>query len=185
MLWRKIRSPEEASNTDIIIIAIICRKAKKLGKQYTKRILPPFVIPYCVICRGAVVEYLCRFPDGALHTQIASVMFGTVDAPTMRRHLRVVLTEIKTAALLIVRFLAEIPSLAKVPERKGNEAEWQYLCKTVEQMSRASVMVRPDTAVMLPALVYVHAVSVYCRAKNPLLPPLSSLLRAFVFHDTS
>ena len=185
LLWRKIRSPEEGSNTDIIIIAIICRMAKQLGKQYTKRILPPFVIPYCVICREAVLEYLCRFSDGTLHSEIASKMFGTVDIPTMRRHLHVVLTEIQTAALLIIRFFAEIPSLAKVPEGKGNEPEWQYLGKTAEEMSRASVKVRPGTAVMLPPLVYVHAVSVYRRAKNPLIPPLSSVLRAVVFHDTS
>jgi hypothetical protein len=154
LLWRKIRSPEEASNTDITTISIICRRAKKLGKQYTKRILPPFVIPYCVICWEAVLEYLCRFPDGALHTEIASEMFGTVDIPTMRRHLHVALTEIKTAALLIIRFIAEIPSLAKVPERKGDEPEWQYLGKTAEEMARASVKVRPGTAVMLPPLVF-------------------------------
>lgn len=177
MLWRKIRSPEEVSNTDIIIIAIICRRAKKLGKQYTKRILPPSVIPYCVICREAVLEYLCRFPDGALHPKIASEMFGTVDIRTMRRHLRVALTEIKMAALLIMRFLAEIPtppSLAKVPERRGNEPEWQYLRKTAEEMARASVKVRPATAVMLPPLVCVHAVSVYRRAKNS--PPSDSAI---------
>ena len=185
LLWRKIRSPEESSNTDITIIAIICRRAKKMGRQYTKRILPPFVIPYCVICRQAVVEYLCRFPDGALHADIASEMLGTVDIATLRRQLRRALTEIKTAVLLMSRFFAEIPSLATVPERKGSEAEWQYLGKTVEQISRASVMVDPGSAVMLPPLVYLHAVSVYRRAKNPLIPPLSSLLRAVVFHDSS
>jgi hypothetical protein len=62
LLWRKIRSPEEVSNTDIIIIAIICLSAKKLGKQYTKRLLPPFVIPYCVIDREAVLAYLHHSP---------------------------------------------------------------------------------------------------------------------------
>jgi hypothetical protein len=185
LLWRKIRSPEEASNTDIIIIAIICRKAKRLGKQYTKRILPPFVIPYCVISREAVVEYLCRFPDGTLHSQVASEMLGTVDTRTMHRHLDVVLIEIKFATLLITRFLSEISNLASVPDRRGDEPEWQYLGKTAEEMSRASVKVRPGTSVMLDPLVYVHAVSVYRRAKNPTIPPLSLVLRAVVFHDTS
>jgi hypothetical protein len=185
LLWRKVRSPEESSNTDITIIAIICRKAKEMGRQYTKRILPPFVSPYCVICRQAVVEYLRRFPDGALHADIASEMLATVDIATMRRQVREALTEIKTAVLLMSRFLAEIPSLATVPERKGSEADWQYLGKTAEQISRASVMVGPGTALRLSPLVYLHAVSVYRRAKNPLIPPLSSLLRAVVFHDSS
>jgi hypothetical protein len=185
LLWRKIRSPEEAANTDIIIIAIICRIAKKKGSQYTKRLLPPFLIPYCVISREAVVEYLCRFPDGTLHSRIASEMLGTVDTRTIHRHLHLALMEIKAATLLITRFFSEIPSLASVPDRGGDEPEWQYLGKTAEEMSRASVKVRPGTAVMLAPLVYVHAVSVYRRAKNPLTPPLSLVVRTVVFHDTS
>lgn len=185
MLWRKIRSPEEAANTEIAIIAIICRRAKKQGKQYTKRILPPFVIPYCVISREAVLEYLCRFPDGTPHPQIASEMFGTVDARTMRRHLREALTEIKKATLMITEFLTEIPGLAMLPEGRANESEWEYLGRSAEEMSRAAVKVRPGTAVMLAPLLYLHAVSVYRRAKNPLIPPLSLVLRTVVFHDTS
>ena len=66
-LWRKVYSAEQGDTIDICIIAIICRGAKKQGKQYTKRILPPFLIPYSVVNRESLVAYLRLYPDGTLH----------------------------------------------------------------------------------------------------------------------
>jgi hypothetical protein len=184
-LERKVRSPEDGQNMAITIIAIICRRAKEQGTQYTKRILPPFVIPYCVISRERVWAYLCRFPDGRLHSVIASQMLGTVDLRTIRRHLREALTAVKEAALQLARVLSTIPAFATLPDGRGRESELKVLCAAAEQMNEAAVKLRGGSAPRIPALGYLHAVSVYRRARRPLKIPLTSVVRLVVFHDTS
>jgi hypothetical protein len=184
-LWRTVRSPEEGQNIEIVIIAIICLKAKEVGRQYTKRILPPFVIPYCVISREAVLAYLRRFPDGRIHYRIASPMLGAVDMRTIRRHIADALDLISEATLQITLVLSQLPSYATVPQRRVGESEMASLGKAVEEMHRASRRVRGGSAPQIPPVVYIHAVGVYSRARNPLVPPLGLVLRAAVFHDTS
>ncbi|WP_216664412.1 hypothetical protein, partial [Oceanispirochaeta sp. M1] len=46
---RSYRDPETGENKRIRIIVIICESARRLEKQYTKRILPDFLVPYGVI----------------------------------------------------------------------------------------------------------------------------------------
>ncbi len=61
-LVRKIRTGDE-KNTVILIISIYCIIAEKRGLQYTKRILPPFVIPECNIILEYVLKYIALYPD--------------------------------------------------------------------------------------------------------------------------
>ena len=185
LLWRKIRSPEEVSNTDIIIIAIICLSAKKLGKQYTKRLLPPFVIPYCVINREAVLAYLRQFPDGITHVAIASEMMGTVDIRTIRRHVLETKKLIEDAALRLSEFLSAIAGYGELPDHRLGQSSVESLDKAAKEMDRAAARVQGGSAPRIPPMVYVHAVGVYARAGKRLIPPLSLVLRAVVFHDTS
>ena len=184
-LWRQVHSAEEGSTIVICIIAIICRRAKKQGKQYTKRILPPFLIPYSIVSRESLVAYLRRFPDGTLHAEIAFQVVGLLDIRTIRRHLKDTVALIKKAGLRITRFLSTIPNLAEVPDRGGAESPVEYLDKAAQEMDRATARRWGGSAATIPSLVYMHAVDVYARARKPLVPPLSVVLRAVVFHDTS
>jgi len=52
---RKIRDPKEGTNQSILIVSIICEGAKQLGRQYTKRMLPEFVVPECNIRHDRVL----------------------------------------------------------------------------------------------------------------------------------
>ena len=186
-LARKVRSAETQLNITITIVAIICRKAKKSGKQYTKRILPPFVIPYCLIRRDYVWAYLSLYPAGGrLHAQIASEMLGTVDLRTMRWLIQQAREEITEVALTLTEFLSAIPSYATLPDRKVGEPDLKYLCAVAEEIDQAAERVRGGNAVKIPPLVYLHAFDVYRRAPpNSLKPSLTSVLKAAVFHDTS
>ncbi len=87
LLWRNVRSPEQGENTEIVIVAIICGRAEEAGKQYTKRILPPFVIPYCQIGREGVMAYLHRFPEGRIVYRFGNELLGARDIRTIRRHI--------------------------------------------------------------------------------------------------
>ena len=57
VLMRKIRN-RDFENVEIGVFSIVCGRAKEQGKQYTKRILPPFVIPECNITLENVLEQI-------------------------------------------------------------------------------------------------------------------------------
>jgi len=184
-LWRKVRSPEDGKNIEITIIAIICLSAKKKGTQYTKRLLPPFVIPYCVIGRERVMAYVRRFPDGIIHVATASKMMGTVDIRTIRRHVLETKKLIEDAALRLSEFLSAITGYGGLPDHRPGQSPVESLDKAAKEMDRAAARVQGGSAPTIPPMVYVHALGVYTRAGKRLIPPLSLVLRAVVFHDTS
>ena len=94
VLGRKIRTEEER-NTEILIVSIYCERARECGRQYTKRILPVFVIPGCNITLENVLLYLRRHAEGeTIDYEEASYLFGSYDNRTIRRH-------IETAWLMI------------------------------------------------------------------------------------
>ena len=184
-LWRLVRDPASGLNLEIAIISIFCPIAKERGSQYTKRLLPPFVIPYCVICRESVMAYLREHPDGAIHVAIASRLMGTVDGRTIRRHVRDAMGLIKDSSLQLWEVLSTLPGYAVVPDHRAGASAVESLEKAGEEMDRAAMRVQGGTAARIPVLAYVHACSVYARARQKIVPPLSLVLRAVVFHDTS
>lgn len=87
-LGRKIRTDEE-QNTEILIVSVYCGQARKEGRQYTKRILPVFVIPRCTITLENVLRYVSKHSE---HEDIdydeASYLLGSYDPRTIRRHIQ-------------------------------------------------------------------------------------------------
>ena len=184
-LWRKVRSPAEGSNTEITIISIFCSIAREQGKQYTKRLLPPFVIPYCVICREIVLTYVRQYPDGAIHAASACAMMGTVDVRTVRRHVRLEMQLIGDASLRLIEFLSSLPGYAMVPDHRAGASMLESLDTAGAEMDRTATRVQGGIAARIPVLAYVHALNVYARAKQAIAAPLTLVLRAVVFRDTS
>ena len=185
MLWRKVRCPAEGENTEVTIVSVICGTAKEAGKQYSKRILPPFVIPYCQIGREGVLAYLRRFPDGRLVYLVASAMLGARDKRTIRRHIALGLAGIAAAGLELSTLLSEVPAYATIPEHRLGQSPGEYLEELGEQMDLAGRRAGGSYASSVPPIVYVHLVSVFDRSAGPLAAPLSCVLKAAVFHDTS
>ena len=184
-LWRKVRTPEDGENVEITVVSIICDAAKQAGKQYSKRILPPFVIPYCQIGREGVLAYLRRFPDGRVDYAAGFAMLGARDIRTIRRHIALGLWTLAAAALGLASLLSELPSYATLPEHRLGESPGQYLEELAEQMYRAQRRAGGEGASRVPPMVYTHLVSTIQRSLRPLATPLSCVLRAAVFHDTS
>jgi hypothetical protein len=185
LLARKVRSPEKETNTLITIIMIICPTAKERGRQYTKRLLPPFVIPYCVICREPVLAYLRLYPEGILHTVIASRMMGTVDLPTIRRHLKRARQLIKDAARRRGERL-RTPYVSPPLAGEGMEESAHGPLQMAGQESEHPADPRQaDGGGALPVLVYVHALDMDARARDPLISVTTLVLRAAGFHDSS
>lgn len=101
VLVRKIRTEEE-ENTEILIVSIYCRRARESGRQYTKRILPVFVIPGCNITLENVLLYLRRHAEGEkIDYEEASYLLGSYDNRTIRRHVeaaRLMIAEVRRRA---------------------------------------------------------------------------------------
>ena len=83
---RLVRSNATHTNKAILICVIICFAAKGTGKQYTKRMLPPFVTPECNIGLDNAFEMYRAMPDGRICYDRASELLGTFCVKTMRRH---------------------------------------------------------------------------------------------------
>jgi hypothetical protein len=185
VLCRKVRSAELGENVELTIVSILCVTAKEAGKQYSKRILPPFVIPYCQIMREGVLAYLGRFPDGQVVYRAGLGLLGARDIRTIRRHIAMGLASIAAAGLELARLLSGLPAHATLPQRGLNESPGQYLLELSQQVDRAARRAGGSRASGTPPIVYVHLVSVLERAPAPLATPLTRVLRAVVFHDSS
>ena len=185
MLWRKVRSPERGENVEVTIVSIVCVRAKEASKRYTKRILPPFVIPYCQIAREGVMGYLGRFSDGRVEYAFGIQMLGARDMRTIRRHVAMGLATISAAALELASLLSGLPAHATLPDRQLNETPGQYLQELSQQMDRAARRAGGPRGSQTPPMVYAHLVSVVQRSAMGVAIPLTSVLRAAVFHDSS
>jgi len=183
--WRNVRSPEVGENIEVTVISIICGRAKEAGGQYSKRILPPFVIPYCQIGRQGVLAYLGQFPDGKIVYRLGNELLGARDIRTIRRHIALGLATVAAAGLELASLLCGVPAHATLPQARLGEPPGQYLQELGEQMELAGRRAGGKPASSMPSIVYLHLVSVFARSRPPLVPPLSCVLRAAVFHDTS
>ena len=77
---RLVRSHETWENEEILILVIICRRAKAKGLQYTKRMLPPFVIPECNINLEQVTLMYRTTAEGRIDYGTAAELLGTACA---------------------------------------------------------------------------------------------------------
>jgi len=177
--------PETCVNVAIVIIVIICPNAKKQGKQYTKRILPPFLVPFCVIRRDLVLDYLKGHPAEAVRYLRAITKIGALDKRTIRRHLAEGMELIRDATVEIAGLLAEKAFFGTMPRRTLVQNDVGYLAAATEEVNRAGRRARGGEARSIPALMFVHISGVFHRHHGPPAVSMTSVLRALVFHDTS
>ena len=86
---------------------MICKGAKKLGKQYTKRLLPDFLLPHRVIRSDKTLEAQQEDP-GELE-KVCSIL-GCIDFRTARKYLEYGEKAIKKASLAITEHLSRFSS---------------------------------------------------------------------------
>ncbi len=99
---RSYRDPWSLKNVWIRIVVVICARAKVLEKQYTKRLLPDFLIPGSRMRLDKVVEAGLRKEGGSSLEECCRIL-GCIDLRTARMHLKRTEEAAKETAL----FLAE------------------------------------------------------------------------------
>ena len=97
---RSYREPESGEDEWIKIPVSGCSGAKSLGKQYTKRLLPDFLIPFARMRLDKVVEAGRRKERGSSLEESCHII-GCTDLRTARMHLQRLTEAAKEGALTL------------------------------------------------------------------------------------
>ncbi|MDZ7794224.1 MAG: hypothetical protein U5P10_11225 [Spirochaetia bacterium] len=100
----------------IRVIVIKCAHARAAGKQYTKRLLPDFLIPYSPIRLDRVLEAERSRREEGARLEDCSYILGCLELRTVRKHLKRLHTAAASVALQLSEYLAHIPQYARLPE---------------------------------------------------------------------
>lgn len=111
---RKFRNPDSGENETIRIVSIRCEVARREGAAFTRRVLPEFLIPHCLI-RLDLVEQAAALPVAERTTEQVCTLLGCVDARTARRHLERFVEAVKRASLWPAERRSRTPELGDLP----------------------------------------------------------------------
>ena len=180
---RKVRSREE-ENIEIIIIVTYCKTAKERGDQYTKRLLPHFVVPECNINLENVLQYIVLHPDGSVDFDEASQMLGTQDIRTIRKHITRAMEIIKKTNLRASELLAILPGFGSLPAPEG-KLPIEYLEDQADELFAAAERIIGGRIDFIMPVQYVHIVYTFKKARNPLKISSNRVFHALLIDDTS
>jgi len=191
-LVRKIWKSDTRKNEQITIVAIYCPTAKKRRDQYTKRILPAFVIPECNIMLSNVMEYVAQHPQEKINYAKAEMILGVGDPRTIRKHIRRGRQIMEETNLELVQVLSGVPGFGRLAEQKPGVKTHKRLAAAVEEIESTVTRMHGTNRQPVPAIGYVHVVYMFHRARNPIKisgnsskTPLNHVLSTLAFHDTS
>lgn len=124
---RSYIDPDEGDRVWIRIIVILCAASKKDGRQYTKRILPDFLIPYSPIRLDRILEAELRKQEKEADLCECSLIMGCIDDRTVRKHLDRLKTTSDAACLSISERLSHTPQYASLPASDPGNTSCQHL----------------------------------------------------------
>ena len=96
------------------MVSIRCETAREQGKALTRRILPEFLMPRCVI-RLDRVEQAAAVPVAERTTEQVCILLGCIDARTAGRHLKRFAEAAERASLWLAERRSRTPELGDLP----------------------------------------------------------------------
>ena len=182
----------DGRNHELVIVSLICAAARRQGKQYTKRMLPWFVIPECNIRLDLVVNLLKlveRDPVAGMRLayEQADAVIGSASERTVARHLGWVRRLVAASVLEASELLSELPAFAALPEVRAGARGLAELHRYLMALAIAGRRAEGRGAVgAVPGVIgCLHLRYVVVRARNPVAPPLNRVLRYQLWFDTS
>lgn len=97
---RSYRDPESMEDVWIEVPVCSCSRAKALGRQWTKRFLPDFLIPFARMRLDKVIEAGRERAGGSTVEECCRII-GCIDLRTARMHLKRLEETAKTEALTL------------------------------------------------------------------------------------
>ena len=179
----------DSRNHRLLILSCICEEARRQGKQYTKRLLPWFVIPECNIRLDLVLNLLQlveRKPDAGMRLayEHGAGVIGSVSERTIRRHLGWVQRLIAASVLEASELLAALAPFAALPEVRAGGGGLAELHRYLMALALARRRAQGSGAV-LGVVGCLHLRYVVVRARSPVALPLNQVLRYRLWFDTS
>ena len=184
---RRLVRCADGVNHQIGIVSIICETAKQAGSQYTKRILPSFVIPECNLRLDLVVqlmEHLGDDEEGVDYDQ-AYALVGSACERTIDRHLDWARRLTAATALEAVEVLATLAPFGVLPEIPNGAGALGQLALTLGALNAARRSAHGASAKPITVICCVHFRYGYERARSPLAISSDQALRNGCWFDTS
>ena len=100
----------------IQVVVIKCADARSRGKQYTKRLLPDFLIPFSPVRLDKLLEAERMRREEGASLEKCSFIMGCIDLRTVRKHLKQLYEAAASAILHLSEELAHTPQYARLPE---------------------------------------------------------------------
>ena len=119
-----------------MIPVIVCPVARALNRQYTKRLLPEFLIPHSVIRLDYLLE-ATDLPKRERSDDAICELIGCVDPRTARHQMRGLATAIETVSLDLARRRAAAPELGDLPEIRPGTPPGERLAILFDSQIRA------------------------------------------------
>ena len=164
---RFVRNAVTYENDEIVVCVIICHLAKCAGKQYTKRILPPFVTPECNIGLENALEMYRSMPYGRINYDRAGELLRTVCAKTMRRHYLMVVAFTETAVSLLAKYLALTAPFLSLPGQPPYEDLFTLFVSMMQAVGDSEVRRSGKHHDLPPPTLYLHPIYFFKKSRTP------------------
>lgn len=184
---RLVRDPQTGDNQPIQICAIRCPRSRQQGGQYTKRILPEFVIPEANIRLDRVVMCLQQFGTAAkLDYGVACGLLGTVSSRTVDRHMGAARQMAQQALAGAVQLLVMLVGFGQLPASQVSERDdYRDLCLLVAALNEAARRHHGQRGAPLRPQACLHLIYVQRRARKPVGISANQVLSLRVVLDSS
>ena len=162
---RHYRDRDSGEDEEIEIIVIRCPLAREDGKQYTRRLLPEFLIPNCRIRLDHVAE-ASALGNEDRRTERVCGLLGCIDPRTARRHLRRFEEAADRVALELSAGRAMSPELGDLPSQTPDSSALSRL----ERLYRAGIEAHARAgrrAAPLPSLRYLLQATMRKNNRHP------------------
>ena len=117
-------------NDNDLVVCAICEIAHEQGRQYTKRFLPDFLVPGCVIRLDATLRAVKAGIGTPELIQRACMIMGCEDERTVKRHVELATDSISRANLYLCEVMALNPETwdkPDIPTERSIQETWKLL----------------------------------------------------------
>ena len=184
---RLVRDPETGDNEEILICAICCQRSREQGGQYSKRILPEFVIPEANIRMDRVLVCLQRFGTaGKLDYEAACRILGTVSLRTVDRHMGAARQMAQAAVAACGELLVMLMGFGQLPAAQVSDPdEYRDLWLLIAALNEAGRRHHGQRGTAVGPQTCLHLFYVQRRARRTLAISANQVLSRRVVLDSS
>lgn len=182
---RLIRDNTSYENVCISIFVLFCPISKYAKRQYTKRMMPSFVIPECNITLENSMQLAEQFPQKPIDYDKACQILGTYCEATVKRHYQLIMEVLQEAVTFLMIWLAAHPLVSVLPTTTPGTSIFRFFFNTYEALLTSLEKLSGQTD-RIPPVIFIPAyVLLLNKARGSLSIPSDLNYLIHFFFDTS